>query len=149
MDFLRDFRAFLTAAGKQRVAEAIAAAEEKTSGEIHVHVMQLAPPRDMVQVAERVFHSLGLQKTKRRNGVLIVISKGDRRFAIWGDKGIHEKAGQVLWDQAKAALASHFHEGRNAEGLIAAVEAVGAELARHFPPVPGDKNELSDQVTEE
>jgi uncharacterized membrane protein len=148
MDFLRDFRAFVSAAGKQRVAEAIAAAEEKTSGEIHVHIMKLAPPRDMLLVAERAFHALGLHETTGRNGVLILISKGDRRFAIWGDKGIHEKAGQVLWDKAKAALASHLREGRNAEGLIAAVEAVGAELAKHFPPTGPRKNELSDQVSE-
>lgn len=148
MDFLRDLKPFLSRAGKRRVAEAIAAAEEKTSGEIHVHLMRLAPPRDLLQTAERVFHELGLHETTGRNGVLILIASGDRRFAIWGDRGIHQKAGQPLWDHARHVLAGRLKEGRHAEALVEAVQAVGAELAKHFPPSGPRKNELSDEVTE-
>jgi uncharacterized membrane protein len=43
-------------------------------------------------------------------------------------------------------LASSFREGNAADGLVRAVERIGSELAKKFPPRPDDVNELSDEV---
>lgn len=140
--------AFLSSEEKRRVAEAVARAESKTSGEIAVHVTQLGSPKDILAQARALFFELGLHETKRRNGVLILIAAADRKFAIWGDEGIHQAAGQPLWDAARDALAAHFAAGRFGEGLEAAVAEVGKALAAHFPREDGDLNELSDEVSE-
>ena len=124
--------------------------ERRTTGEIHVHLVGRAGSGDMLKLAEKLFFDLGLDKTDGRNAVLILISHLDHRFAIWGDKGIHAKAGEKLWAKASEILLEHFRERRYPEGVEACVRAVGAELAVHFPKhdVGDGKNQVSNEVTE-
>ncbi len=146
----RVFRPFLTGSEKKRISEAIAKAEAKTTGEIHVHILARSRHEDMIGLARGVFHQLGLQKTDHRNGVLILISHLDHRFAIYGDEGIHGKAGQHLWDRAARTLTEHFTARRYPEGIETCVAEVGAELSKHFPKKddgPG-KDQLANEVTE-
>lgn len=146
----RLLRPFLTAAEKHRIAAAIADAEKTTTGEIHVHVLGRSDAADMLALARQTFFRLGLDKTKHRNGVLILICHLDHRFAIFGDAGIHDQAGQRLWDEAAAALRERFNARRYADGIAACVAEVGRELAGHFPKdgEGPDDNELSNEVTE-
>lgn len=150
--FLRRlWRPFLTAEEKARIARAIAEAESRTTGEIRVHVSGRLRGADPLEAAAAKFAALGLHKTRGRNGVLILISDLDHRFAIWGDAGIHGKAGAPLWEKAKETLRSHFAQRRYAEGIEACVREVGRELALHFPkdgPGPG-RNELSNEVSQD
>lgn len=141
-------RPFLTKAEMKRVAAVIAEMEARTTGEIHVHVSARLEGGDALEAAQRKFSALGLDKTRGRNGVLILISHLDHRFAIWGDEAVHAKAGQALWEKARQTLISHFAERRYPEGIEACVRAVGEELAAHFPKASGPSaNELSDEVT--
>jgi uncharacterized membrane protein len=143
-------RPFLTSADKKRVAEAIGKAEQATTSEIHVHLTTMAAPsKPLIETAEHVFLAQGLEKTKHRNGVLILVVTGEQRFAIWGDSGIHAKAGQHLWDRSRHALEIHFKRHRYADGLVACVEEIGRELARHFPADGAKKRQLSDEVSED
>lgn len=144
----RFFRPFLDEPEKKRVAALIAECERKTTGEIHVHLVGKARG-EIMDAARTAFAELGLDKTDERNGVLILISHLDHRFAIWGDEGIHAEAGQHLWDKAAAVLRKHLKDRRYAEGVAACVREVGAALAKHFPKKDGPgKNQLSDDVTE-
>lgn len=148
--FRRIFRDFLNEPEKKHIAEVIAEEERKTTGEIHVHLIGKAQRGKILAVAKKVFFELGLEKTDSRNGVLILISHLDHRFAIWGDEGIHSKAGQHLWDRAARTLTDHFAQRRYHEGIQACVREVGRELARHFPkadPGPG-KDQLSNDVSQ-
>lgn len=147
MGFFHKLKPFLTSAEKRRIAEAIARAEKSTTGEIHVHLTTLSAPSGILGQAEKTFFKLGLDKTTHHNGVLVLIATGDRRFAIWGDKGIHQKAGQPLWDKARRALERGLREGKRVEALEACVADIGTELARHFPADGSVANELPDDVT--
>jgi putative membrane protein len=46
------------------------------------------------------------------------------------------------------ALISEVREGRPADGIVAAIERVGAVLAEHFPRSADDKNEIPDKLIE-
>lgn len=145
----RLFNPFLSRAEKDAIARAVAKAEEGTTGEIRVHVVGSLDGVEPLDAARAAFARLGLAETRARNAVLVLVSHLDHRFAIWGDEGIHAKAGQELWDKAAAALEAGLKAGRPAEGLIACVGEVGAALARHFPRGEGENpNELPDDVTE-
>lgn len=145
----RLFKPFLSRADKDAIAGAIAHAEKDTSGEIHAHVIGSFDGLEPLDVARAAFARLGLSKTRARNGVIVVVAHLDHRFAIWGDEGIHAKAGQELWDLAAAALEAGLKAGKPADGLAACVAEIGKALARHFPPGPDDNpNELPDDVTE-
>src|SRR5690349_18751477 len=93
---------------QSRVVEAIQAAERGTSGEIKVHVEARCPGGDAMKRAELLFQKLGLHQTRERNGVLIYVALGDRKFALRGDQGIHEAVGSPFWAEAAAAMKDAF-----------------------------------------
>jgi uncharacterized membrane protein len=79
--------------------------------------------------------------------VLIYISVADRRFAVVGDKAIDEKVANDFWVGIKSQLAADFKRRRFAAGTVAAIGAIAEELARHFPRLTTDVNELSDDIS--
>lgn len=127
------FKRFLTAAEEERIEAAIAEAARGTTAQIRVHIVGKVGEKNILDGAKRVFVQLGLSKASERHGVLILISHVDHRFAIFGDEGIHGKAGQPLWERAAEVLKKDFAEHRYAEGIIVCIREVGVELARCFP----------------
>ena len=121
-------------------------AEQGTTGEIRVSVLsrQLGP---IAEVAERVAQRLGMTETRERNGVLILVEPAGRRFVIWGDRAIHEKLGEKFWVAAADAMAERFGRGDFTGGIVHGIEALGLQLAKHFPSVAGKRvNQLPDGV---
>jgi uncharacterized membrane protein len=129
-----------------RVREAVREAELRTSGEIRVHLDD-AIAEHVLDHAAFVFEELGMFRTRDRNGVLIYVSVADRRMAVIGDAGINAVVPPGFWDGVLNELRSAFGAGRYADGLCAAVQAVGAKLATHFPPRSDDRNELLNDVS--
>lgn len=111
-------------------------AESRTTGEIRVSILyRMLGPLDAV--AEKKAESLGMKKTRDRNGVLILVEPAKRRFIVWGDKAIHEKVGQSFWTETADAISARFREGDFTGGLLHGVAQVGQQLAAHFPCNPG------------
>jgi uncharacterized membrane protein len=131
-----------------RIVAAIAAAEKKTSGEIRVHITRRVP-KDLEHRAKLRFEKLGMTKTKERNGVLIYIAPRARAFRVLGDTAIHEKCGDVFWQEVAGAMQESFRKEEWTEGVVRGVQRVGEVLARHFPRQSGDVNQLPDEVTED
>jgi uncharacterized membrane protein len=127
------------------VEAAIHEAELKTSGEICVMVHEAAAP-DAVAVAQAEFMRLGMQKTKHRNAVLILVAPVSQTFALIGDEAVHQKCGDAFWVEVAAVMSGHFKRGEFTAGLVQGVERAGRLLAREFPRRPDDKNQLPDGV---
>ena len=131
---------------RERIKNAIEAAEHRTSGEICVSVSRLFWG-NIETAADKAFVRLGMTRTKERNGVLLFVVPSRRKFVVLGDQGIHERVGQEFWESVAAIISEKFREGDFTGGLLNAIERVGEELATHFPYDPAtDKNELSDDV---
>lgn len=128
-----------------RVVAAIAAAEQRTSGEIRVLVARQPAP-DPVAAARAHFVRLGMTQTAARNGVLIFVAPASHTFAVLGDTGIHEKCGDAFWRELADAMGERFKRGEFTDGIVLAIERAAALLAAHFPRRPDDRNELSDVV---
>jgi uncharacterized membrane protein len=127
------------------VVAAIAAAEQRTSGEIRVLVARKAAP-DAVAAAQTHFERLGMTQTAARNGVLIFLAPASRTFAVIGDTAVHEKCGDAFWRDLADAMSEHFKRGNFTEGLIHGIDRAGTLLATHFPRRPDDRNELPDTI---
>jgi putative membrane protein len=97
-------------------------------------------------IAVQQFLAHGLHLTEQRTGVLIFVSLAEHYAEIIADAAIAKKVDQAVWDETMAALLAEIRQGRLADGLVAAVERVGAVLAEHFPPRRRDANELSDDL---
>jgi uncharacterized membrane protein len=140
--------AFVKTLDDERIVAAIREAEARSRGEIRVHVAEreVADPRGE---AARVFERLGMADTAERNGVLLFVAPESQSITILGDRAAHERCGEAFWTTVVAAVRDEFRAGRYTEGLVAAVRAVGDELARHFPRRAGetDRNELPDGVS--
>ena len=131
---------------KVRIRQAIQRAEWRTSGEIRVSVAPLFWG-DVRKAAERVFARLGMTATKDRNAVLFFVVPARRKFVVLGDSGIHEKVGQEFWHHIVRTVTERLKQGDYTGGLVAGIEAVGEDLAKHFPyQGEADTNELPDDV---
>jgi uncharacterized membrane protein len=137
---------FLSEDDLASIARAISQAEGQTSAEIRVH-LDHACKDDALQRAIRIFERLGMHRTTARNGVLIYIAVTDRKLAVIGDKGIHDQVGDAYWRELVDTVRERMRRQQSREGLIHALGEVGAALGRHYPRRPGDRNELSDDVS--
>lgn len=139
-------KGYFSEAETRAIVETIRKAEEKTSGEIRLHVENRCW-RNTISRARAVFRKLKMHRTQQRNGVLLYLAVKSRKFAIVGDSGIHEKAGTAHWEAVKTNLQSLLAEKQIHRGICRAIEEIGAELARHFPPMPNDDNELENEIS--
>ena len=139
--------AFLSALNHTRIERAIVAAELRTSGELRV-VIHAAKTDDPLASAAAEFSRLGMDRTRERNAVLLLVAPCSRTFAFYGDIGIHAKCGPQFWQELADALAADFHREAFTDGIVAAVAKTGELLAVHFPRRPDDRNELANHVIE-
>lgn len=126
--------------------EAIRSAENNTSGEIRVHV-EVGAQAPALAVAQRIFRELGMDKTKDRNGILILLAVDRREFAIVGDEGIDKVVSEDFWDSERDMMRQHFRQGDFASGISLAIQQVGAKLKQFFPHQEDDVNELPDEIS--
>jgi len=88
------------------------------------------------------------RRTIGRTGILIYLSMGEHRAEIVADEAIVKVTDEATWGEAMAALIAEVRAGRPAEGIVAAVHAVGAVLEKHFPRSTEDTNEIPDKLIE-
>jgi putative membrane protein len=96
--------------------------------------------------AELMFRRRGVDATRSRTGVLVVVCVFERRIEIVADRGLNRHVEAAHWAAIIRDMQGPLRQGRFEQGLRAAVAAVDALLTRHFPRGPGDadRNELMD-----
>lgn len=129
----------------RRVETKIAALEQLTSAEFKVIVCAHAW-FGLKRKARQLFAKHQLDKTRERNGVLILLVEKDREFLVYGDEGIHSKVGQNFWQDTSAAMMKDFKRGDFAQGLIAGLHQLADVLTIHFPARETKANELSNEI---
>jgi uncharacterized membrane protein len=139
-------RNFFSKDQQEYIRQAIMNAELDTSGEIRVHIENTCNG-EVLDRALQVFNKLEMEKTASRNGILIYLAVKNRKFAIIGDKAIHEVVTANYWDSVKNKMLEHFREDRFTEGLVEAIAETGTKLKKYFPHQANDVNELSDEIS--
>lgn len=95
-----------------------------------------------------LFKAAAERRTVGRTAVIIYLSMGERRAEIIGDEAITAVTTPETWGEAMAALLVEVKAGRPDDGIVAAVDRVGAVLAEHFPKTSADLNEIPDKLIE-
>ncbi|MBK8845358.1 MAG: TPM domain-containing protein [Bacteroidetes bacterium] len=131
---------------RNAILAAIAEAEKNTSGEIRVFIDDHCHQSSPLDKAAYTFNQLEMYNTKLRNGVLIYLSIQDRKFAIIGDTGIHDKVGDGFWHSTRDIIMEHLRTNKVTEGIIAGVREAGNALSKHFPFEKSDQNELPNNL---
>ena len=126
-------REFLSKLEHDRIVHALREAEAKTSGEIRVYIQRGKLKTDPLIAAQTKFRRLGMDKTRERNAVLIFVAPRAHKFAVVGDKAIHEKCGEKFWQQVVDQMRAHFQSERFSRAIVEALVEIGEILAAHFP----------------
>ena len=129
-----------------RVEAAIRAAERRTSGELRVAVARFFLGRDVQRAAHRTFARLRMDRTKRRNAVLIFVAPVGRRCAVVADEGAHAAVEPAFWASVVEKMVARFRAGDLTGGIEAGIQEIGDRLAGPFPIDPDDINELPDTL---
>lgn len=140
---------FLSKLEHDRIIGAIREAESKSSGQIRVHIQPGKLDGDPLEAAQKKFHALKMRDTRDRNAVLVYVAPRAHKFAIVGDKAIHEKCGEGLWQRLVDKMCGHFRNEKFTDALVEAIQEIGDVLATEFPSKKaGSGNELPDEVTD-
>jgi uncharacterized membrane protein len=136
----------------ERLRQRVATSERRHSGEIRVCVEAGLPLSYLWRGAsarERaitMFGKLRVWDTERNNGVLIYLLLAEHAIEIVADRGLNAHVSHDDWARVVAGMRDAFRARRYEEGLNAAIDAVDAVLARHFPidAATVNPNELPD-----
>ncbi len=126
------------------------AAEQQHSGEIRVVIeTRLDAPALWLGVTPRqraldLFTRHRAWDTELNNGVLIYVLMADRDVEIVADRGFNGRVSDAEWEAVCRLMEGEFRAGQHVAAVIAGIRAVSGLIARHFPPQPGNRNELPD-----
>lgn len=121
----------MSPADRDRVAQAIAAAERGTTGRIAVRVIKHAT-RDAFEHAKKEFERRGMHRHQHGNAALILVSPNARKFAVIGDAALHERVGDAFWQRIVDEMRDRFANGTIADGVVAGIERIGEAFRAHF-----------------
>jgi uncharacterized membrane protein len=134
------------------IARAVDGAEAKTSAQIAVHIVRsLLPMEDLRARARRAFFRLGVDRTSRRNGVLLFVAMKKRRFEIVTDEGVEREISSDVWPLIASDLSACIAREGFEKGICLGVARIGEVLTAKFPRDEGaaDVNELPDRPSVE
>ncbi|MBH1957429.1 TPM domain-containing protein [Polaromonas sp.] len=128
-----------------RLAERVAASEQRHSGQIRICIESSLPASylwrlgrdhslgDLIrQRALTMFGKLRVWDTEHNNGVLIYVLLAEHAIEIVADRGLMRHADATHWQAVLANMASAFREKRYEDGLTQALEETSAVLVAHF-----------------
>jgi putative membrane protein len=108
------------------------------------------PPREMRHEVERraleAFQRYRIRTTRGGTGVLIYVSLYEHMVRVVGDEAVTEKISREDWEDICRLVVDGMKTDNAAQGLTLAIRQSGELLARHFPILPDDHNELSNEL---
>ncbi|MHB8432512.1 MAG: TPM domain-containing protein [Candidatus Tyrphobacter sp.] len=115
-----------------RIERAIRAAEAGTTGRIAVRIV---PDKDVDAFAraKAEFEHAGLHGAHERNAALVLVAPVARKYAVLGDRALHERVGETFWRDVVEEMRPYFASKNIAAAIVHAVERIGKELQAHFP----------------
>ncbi len=117
---------------RDAIAAAIRDAEDGTTSRIAVRVVG-DKAVDAFGRAKHEFERAGLHRHEAENAALILVAPKARRFAILGDRALHERVGDDFWNDLVKKSQPYFARGQLFEGILYAVDRIGEAVHEHFP----------------
>jgi uncharacterized membrane protein len=125
----------LTKTDRARIARAIAAAEDGTTGTIAVRIVN-DKHLNAIEKAKSEFGHIGLHRHEAANAALVLVAPSARQFAVIGDRALHARVGDEFWNQLTAEMRRYFAYDQMADGIVHAVDRLGEQFRAHFATDP-------------
>lgn len=133
------------------IEQAIASSETTHRGEIRFAVEDaldsaaLFAGQSARERAIEVFSQLRVWDTEENNGVLLYLLVADRDIEIVADRGINDRVTPAEWEGICRGVEQALARGAYEQAIVGGIREISLLLARHFPPLPGGRNELPDK----
>jgi uncharacterized membrane protein len=114
------------------IARALADAEDGTTGRIGVRVIPDSKV-DAFERAKREFKRVRLHRHASENAALILIAPKAQRFAIIGDRFLHNRVGDEFWRDVVEHTQPYLSRGETRDGIVYAIGRIGEALHAYFP----------------
>ncbi|MGI0485783.1 TPM domain-containing protein [Pantanalinema rosaneae CENA516] len=134
--WVTDMAELLTPATKKQLNRQISELEAKNSSEIAVvTVPYVSSATNPKAFATQLFNTWGIGKKGRNNGVLLLVSKGDRRVEIITGKGLRtllpdSQVSRILQQE----VTPRFKQSQFDAGVLAGTRALVTQVSRYRPP---------------
>lgn len=110
----------------------------------------IVSPHEMNEEVEEMAHRVFLKEevfaTKARSGLLLLVSKLERKVFLLADKGLLAVMPGDYWKDLGMRLAADFNAKKPGETFLSALNELAPQLSEKFPPASENLNELSDHV---
>ena len=130
---VNDLAGVMSAAARQQVETALAAAEARTSNQIVVVTLPSLEGEDIADVGYRIGRTWGIGQQGRDNGVVLVVAVAERKLRIEVGKGLEgaltDLESRVIIDEViRPELVAGRYDSAIARGTQAIVQAVDGEF---------------------
>ena len=116
---------------RRSIADAIARAEDGTNGRIAVRLIPDASV-DAYERAKSEFDRIGMQYHEHRNAALVLVAPKARRFAVLGDRALHQHVGDAFWRDIVAEMQPLLARDDVTGAILRGVERIGSAMREHF-----------------
>lgn len=105
---------------------------------------------EALQYAQAAFIELGLQRTPRRDGILLLVSLFEHQVVVLADRGVHDRLAAAALDAAVAAVTAALARGGLTEALLEGLARLEeALLANGFRGQPGEPDEIAEALIQQ
>jgi uncharacterized membrane protein len=131
----------------EAIERAVTESELAHSGEIRFAIEAALEPHEIWAGktprarAIEVFAALGVWDTEANNGILVYVQLADRDVEIVADRGFNGRVSAAEWTAVCHTMEEKFRAGQYERGAVDGVHEAGLLLARHYPPLPGGRDE--------
>lgn len=112
-------------------------------------VVEAAMPTEALLRAQspraRAIELFGIRRiwdTEHNSGVLIYVQLVDHTVDIVADRGVDARVGQQYWHDVCRRMEARFATGAFEAGALEAISDISSVLAKHFPAVGDNPDEL-------
>jgi uncharacterized protein len=123
--YVQDQAGILSSGTSEKISRMGAALDRQTTAQIAVLTVSQVPDGDMDTYANQIFRGMKLGDSAKNNGILLLISTGDKKARIEVGYGLEgalndAKAGRILDEY----LIPAFQQGKDDEGVLAVYTAL-------------------------
>ena len=123
--FVSDYAGILNQEESQKIETKISSFEKQTSNEIAVVILKSLEGEDIADVAQQFFEKWGIGKKDKNNGVLLLISLGDRKTRIQTGYGVEGLLTDIATSHIQSDLiAPAFRSGKYGYGIEIAIDKI-------------------------
>ena len=119
--------------GRSEITDALLAAMNDTTADIHVHVSERRWERNIYRRALAWFHFYRLQDTRQKNAVLIYLNTRSHRFAIVADDGLTHFLNKSYWDELGGCFREDLQSTQFERAVALTLRTLGVTLQKYFP----------------